>query len=71
MKSVRCVDATVASPPTPQALRTALLTRRISTSGPLAIVISDLAFGSSPRDDIAMTAYATAARIAAATGAHS
>ncbi len=57
------------NPPRTTDIRVAAIGRRIAASEPLAMVISDLAFGSSPRDDIAMTAYATAARVAAATGA--
>ena len=57
------------NPPRTIDIRVAAISRRIAASGPLAMVISDLAFGTSPRDDITMTASTTAARVAAAAGA--
>ena len=56
-------------PPTPIDLRLSALGRRIAVSGPLAIVLADLAFGAQRRDDVTALHVTSAARIADTMGA--
>ena len=47
----------------PQILRASAIARRVSASEPLAMILSDLAFGPPRRDDVAMLMACTVSRI--------
>ncbi len=58
-------------PALPLDLRLSAIGRRVSASGPLAIVLSDLAFGTRERDHAEVLHLATHARVADAVGVRS
>ena len=55
--------------PLTSGLRLSAIGRRISTSGSLAIVLADLAFGDGQRSDLAHLMALTADRVSSSTGA--
>ncbi len=63
MNLVQSPGTAVVPLPHPQILRTSAIARRVSASEPLAIILADLAFGPSRRDDVAMLASCSASRI--------
>lgn len=58
-------------PAMPLDLRLAAIGRRVSTSGALAIVLSEMAFGTRQRDHAEALHFATHARVADAVGVRS
>ena len=58
-------------PPTPVDLRLSALGRRVSASGPLAIILTDLVYGVRERDHAETLHFTTGARIAEAVGGRS